>query len=322
METKDEPSHLEFDEVLQIQEQFATDLEEVFEGKELEFSDHLRGLLLELWSRARGSSSSIVKELEELRQLKAERLELQEMIANTIKAQLPELLKTELPSVSDQFKSTFESVLEMQLKPQLINQLQNFDLDFDKAMSTCLARVIVPTNGLTTTHSVGFLEIGPEAGELVAGLPKFEGVKDDGTVDKTQENLQARLRFEGLIAPESSPDAWKWRPVQIHIETGELVGFQPGYPADTYPAVEPIRVRLSWDGSYWRFPNPRPAGMSGSCLQAVRIFIDGIEQDQSQHGLWNWTTELDVVGKEVLATVMINTTIGHEVVEAEYRVMP
>ena len=80
-----EQPNFELDEMLLVQDQFASDLEAVFAGKELEFSDHLRGMLLELWSRARGSCSSIVKELEHLRQLKAERLDLKEMVAELLK---------------------------------------------------------------------------------------------------------------------------------------------------------------------------------------------------------------------------------------------
>ena len=297
----------EFEEVQELELKFSEDLERVFEGKQDDFGDHLRGMLFELWSRARGTKSTIVKELEELRLLKAEKNDLKAMIAEGIKAQLP--------AVAEQFKSTFDNVMATQFNGHLINELETpASSILDNALADALMRVIQLGDGLfADAYTFGKYTIK----STVAPDPLTSGQNDD-------ERLRERLQHVGLLPPDDFHENWKWVPVYLNTETGEKAAFH----MDTWqqrhnPNTREVRVPLAWDGSSWCFPNPRPPGVPNdiSHLEAtLSLFIDGVEQDSNLFHGWTWEWAGMAGESTVLRVHHLPAWLGTEVVEARYRI--
>jgi hypothetical protein len=302
---------LEFEEVQELELKFSEDLQRVFEGKQADFGNHLRGMLFELWSRARGTKSDVVKELEELRQLRGEKKDLEALIADGIKAQLP--------AVAEQFKSTFDNVLNNELGTHLVSEFQypNNSL-MDDALADALMRIIQLGDGLECVKEFAELIIKNTGSST---FPELEGTEED----QTQLNLRKRLEFEGLVPPKGFDESWKWAPVFVNTETGERAAFHHWDWQQRYdPDSEEVRVPLAWDGIHWYFPNPRPRGQEHDILHLkslLTIFIDGVEQDSSCFDGWVWEWA-QVDGISVVHRVQhLPTFTGNEVVEARYRVV-
>jgi len=302
----------EFEEVQEFELKFSEDLERVFEGKQDDFGDHLRGMLFELWSRARGTKSDIVLELEELRQLASEKKDLEALIADGIKAQLP--------VIAEQFKSTFEGVMVAGIQTHLHNELE-FPTSggmFDDALAAALTRVINPGDGLETVKEYGKITIKADG----SSFPEFT---TNDPEELTQVRLRKRLQFEGLLPADDHQDSWKWAPVFMHTDSGERAAFHLWNWRERHdPDPQEIRVSLAWDGVHWCFPNPRPRGKHNDILHLVNILtilINGVEQDSSSfHGLfWHWET---FDGESCVTKVQcLPAYEGTEIVEARYRVV-
>lgn len=292
-------SNVELDELLELQNQFANDLELVFQGKQLEFGDHLRGMLFELWVRGRDVPLSTVKELEELRELQRDGLQLKKMVG--------ELLQEELTAVSDRFQATFESVLQTHFKDHLVKELNNYSYDLDEAVVRCLLRVLNP-NGTFTISGMGDRVGLTVEGGGQGGFPSFHGQEDDA-----QKNLRDRLEWEGILPSALIPP--EWEPLYQNIDTGEVASFHRQELDTRTPLGREVRVHLAWDGSSWRFPNPRP----NACRENLTIFVDGEVQKDTYR--WEFFDEwcLDRNGR-VFLRVELPYSAGTEIVEAIYRV--
>lgn len=314
--------NLELDEMLELENQFENDLELVFQGKQLEFSDHLRGMLLELWLQARAIPSVAVQELEELRKLKAENLELKNMVEEIVRAEFPNLIRDKLPVFSEQFRVVVETVFSSEFRPQLVKELTNYNHALDSALSQSLFRVINPTGGLETGMAGDRFELSVGSAGLNPGLPPFQAPSDGFSVDPTQENLRARLEWEGILT-DTSVDK-DWIPVRYNLKTGSLSAFQHENSLTTrYPIGREIRVRLAWNGVSWIFPNPVPTGTWTDDHKHIQILVNGTIQEAYERPSWIWdsryqvnTSRYEFTGIRAISAAFHGT----EIVEAVYRV--
>lgn len=297
----------EFEEVKELERQFAADLELVFEGKQKQFGQHLEGMLFELWARARGTKSDVVRELEELRELKDQRTELEATIA---------LLFKEDEDIKQYIKQQASNVMGSLFEDHLNRNLQV------PSVNTSMAIIQMLQDHLTIggvlgqhgpTHQLEFPEI------TGTGLPEFDISEAAAGTDSVQKNLEERLRHLGVLPPEHFHESWQWAPVYFNTLSGEAKAFQVYNPNERFdPHPVEVRHSLAWDGFNWHFPNPRPIGND---YDAVTLFVDGIEIDRNEYPVFQWEHEFDHIrGEHCIKSVRGHFAVGGtEIVEAVYR---
>jgi len=241
---------LEFEELQELEIKFAEDLERVFQGKQKEFGDHLRGMLFELWAQARGTKPAAVKELDELRKLKAEKTELRNLIGEEVKNQLPFLM--------EHLRSNLDNVMIAGIQQHLHNELHTpASPVFDDALATALFRVLRPGPGLEAVKSYGALDLNNTvSADVLPELPQYA----DTQADEVQRRLRKRLQHEGLLPPDDFHESGKWAPMYFNTKSGEQAAFhlESWQTRQSVTPQERIKVALAWDGAgRWRFPNPR-----------------------------------------------------------------
>lgn len=303
------------EDLKQLDAKFLEDLDAVFEDRHQEFGDHLRGMLLELWTRARGTKSDIVKELEELRELKKEKLELKELVSSVIKA--------ELPAVAQQFKASFEDVMGTNFRAHLVAELENPNsYDIDAALSSALERVLELSGSLEGRASADRFLLEASGSSTISALPELD--ESTNQPDKTQQVLHRRLEFAGLLPPSDFSSSWSWKPVFLNTESGERAAFSYDDWRERWPLSDyrEVRVPLAWDGTAWLFPNPRPLGRNGdigSLTDVITIIADGVEQSSADFWGWCWHWN----GNQAVSVSGISgASSGTELVEARYYIVP
>jgi len=313
----EEPSRvgeLEFDEVMELELKFKFDLELVFEGKELEFGDHLRGMLFDLWSRARNNKTEIAKELEELRQLKASRSELEQLIDDRIKAALP--LAGE--QMAAKARLVFETELEMRLQTVLEHPL---NLNTDRSLAVALERVINPGDGLEHKLETDRLTLSKDPDQ--ASFPALK-LDSHGSPDQVQTWLRERLKHEGLLPPEDFYELWTWAPMYFNTQTGEKAAWDNRNWRERFDISPEERLMpLAGDGFNWYFPSPRPVGDQNN-TDAITLFVNGVEVPRLDYSAFQWSFEWDALRSENVITAVANLSVHaspSDRVEARYRVI-
>lgn len=300
---------LEFEEVQELERQFSADLERVFEGREKEFGAHLRGMLFELWNQARGTKSDVVKELDELRELKNQRTELTALISSLFKndEDIRQHIKQEATNVMG---SLFWEHLNSHLSGGANDIALALALSRTLDLGEGLGGLLMPGSSRYTITNTG----------NAAVLPELDTTQPEN--DEVQKNLQARLRHEGLLPSEDFHESWKWAPVHLNTETGETFAFNHWNWRERYgPHPEEVRVPLAWDGCRWYFPNPRPVGDEGY-YDVLTLYVDGVELDCTNYLSYQWEHEWDPLRVvNVIKSVwgIPEAGMGSEMVEAVFR---
>jgi len=289
---------LEFDELAQLEQAFDSDLELVFDGKAKEFAPHLRGMLFELWMRARDRPGGITQRLGELEELEKKKLEVREEVSSEFERQLP--------AVTQQFKSQFESAASSTFNLNFVAALELEDFTVDTAIVKMLERVL-KLHGLELTNFVNNLELKTSGS---SSIPKLEDYDSD---DEFQKVLQARLLREGFVLPGRIVSSSDWRPVFMNTETGRQGALDVS--ADLFTNVELISTYLVEDAGSWRFPYPPPAYDYDLC-EHVQLIVDGLEQ---VNAACTWNHEYHQgLRKQIVASVTIHGTLPTNAVQARY----
>jgi hypothetical protein len=303
---------LEFDEVKELEQKFKFDLELVFEGKELEFGDHLRGMLFDLWSRARNNKTEIAKELEELRQLKASRSELEQLIDDRIKAALP--------LAGDQMAAEARLVFETELEMRLRTVLEN-PVDLDRSLAVALERVINPGDGLEHELGVDRLTISRDPDQAAFSPLKYD---PHGSPDPVQTWLRERLRYEGLLPTDDFHESWNWAPMYFNTQTGEKAAWDNHNWRERFNIDPEERLMpLAGDGFNWYFPSPRPVGDQNN-TDAITLFVNDVEVPRLDYPMFQWSFEWDMLRNENVITAVANLSVHvnpGDRVEARYRII-
>jgi len=310
---RDTDSRLELEEVKDLERQFTKDLEAVFEEKAEEFGPHLRGLLLELWTRARDVHPQIIKEVESLRKLREQH--------KTLEQTVTDVLEGMLPAITQQLRHASENVLNTNLEGYLVSALEmpvNCS-GIDQALTTALERVLW-VEGLELDNEYDNLRLRAPSIESSA-LPELT---DPTAYDKTQDVLLQRLKAAGVLPPDEFPESWKWAPVFFNTQTGAQAAFHYDSWQQRYMAQKPREMYLAWSGTEWRFPNPRPQVVTPNddteLGDRILFVVDEVPQDRWDYITWSWTFEenqlvgVDIPNANPTSTVIAFVTPLPEVV--------
>lgn len=300
-------------ELAQLEALFEEHLLKVFGDKEGDFSSHLRSLLFELWLQARDTSSGIAAELAELRELKAQRTELRELIRDE--------LSTQMVQVSKFLKASFDEHLENEFANNLRSHLETGDIAMDTALRKGMQRILdVQDHGPEDDRMpLDYVLPLTQDGEL---LPPPTPQADD----PFQNRLRERLRLEGLLPKETCPaDQWQWLPMWFNTQTGEKAAFDLAYPEEKYNVeAQTVGHVLAWDpnGCRWLFPNPKmacPVDIVNHLEDRLIVTIDGYTVLPSEYVTWQWTWCSDASGNSFVESVQIPTTSsGQEEVRVRF----
>lgn len=291
----DTDSRLELEEVKELERQFTKDLEAVFEEKAEEFGPHLRGLLLELWMRARDVHPHIVKEVESLRKLREQH--------KTLEQTVTEVLKGTLPAIT-------QNVLNTNLEGYLVSALESPTSTMDQALTKALERVL----------QVEGLEMHNQFYNLLLRAPSIESsalpeLTDPTANDKTQDVLLQRLKAAGVLPPDEFHESWKWAPVFFNTHTGAQAAFHYDSWQQRYMAQKPREMRLAWSGTTWLFPNPRPQVVTPNddteLGDRILFVVDEVQQDRWDYIRWSWAFEGNqLVGVDIPTANPTSTVIA------------
>lgn len=211
----------------------------------------------------------------------------------------------ELEDLEEVFHSDLEAVFEEKA-------LELGDYTLDTALVKMLERVLELVPGIELTNLIDRLELRVLSSWSSTTIPELQSHDPD---DEFQKALQKRLRREGVLPPETMPQAWNWQPVVMNIETGRQ-GILNGTQLQSVVSIDTF-LYPDESGTLWSFPNPQPAyDSSDDDCKHVQLFTRGFPQDHDTC-IWHHEWSADR-GHDVVTEVTISGLTRADQVRAVY----